>query len=87
MASIQDLRRQIDHLDRTLIETLARRTTLVRQIMRHQDDEDEEVPTGDRGQQVISNWLEEGFDYDLDEPALTKVCTSVMELGRKSKDR
>lgn len=87
MPTIQDLRRQVDHLDRQIVEFLARRTALVRQVMRHLDDEDEEQPTNERGQQVLSNWLEEGFDYDLDEPALTKVCTAVMELGRKSKER
>jgi chorismate mutase len=84
MASVVDLRRQIDIVDRQIVELLSRRTNVVKQVMNHL--EDDEVDT-DREQQVLANWLEEGFDYDLDEGALEKVCRAVMELGKKSKDR
>lgn len=84
MANIADLRRQIDILDRQIVELLSRRTNSVKQVMSHM--EEEEVDT-DREQQVLANWLEEGFDYDLDEVSLEKVCKAVMDLGRKSKDR
>lgn len=84
MATVTDLRRQIDTLDRQVVELLARRTTLVKQVMAHLKEDD---PDHDREQQVLSNWLEEGFDFDLDEGSLEKVCKAVMELGRKSKDR
>lgn len=83
MASIIDLRRQVDILDRQVVELLARRNTLVKQIMT-QLKEDE--PDKEREQQVLSNWLEEGFDFDLDESMLERVCKAVMEMGRKSKD-
>lgn len=83
MASIIDLRRQVDILDRQVVELLARRNTLVKQIMT-QLKEDE--PDKEREQQVLSNWLEEGFDFDLDEAMLEKVCRNVMEMGRKAKD-
>ncbi len=83
MASIIDLRRQVDILDRQVVELLARRNTLVKQIMT-QLKEDE--PDKEREQQVLSNWLEEGFDFDLDEAMLERVCKAVMEMGRKSKD-
>ena len=83
MASIIDLRRQVDILDRQVVELLARRNTLVKQIMT-QLKEDE--PDKEREQQVLSNWLEEGFDFDLDEGMLERVCKAVMEMGRKSKD-
>lgn len=83
MASIIDLRRQVDILDRQVVELLARRNTLVKQIMT-QLKEDE--PDKEREQQVLSNWLEEGFDFDLDEGMLERVCKTVMEMGRKSKD-
>lgn len=85
MPTIQDLRRQIDHLDRQIVEFLSRRTELVRQVMRLLDDEEQHDK--EREQQVLSNWLEEAFDYDLDEAAMTKICIAVMELGRKAKDR
>jgi chorismate mutase len=84
MASVIDLRRQIDIVDRQIVELLSRRTNVVKQVMNHL--EEDEVDT-DREQQVLANWLEEGFDYDLDEGALEKVCKAVMELGKKSKDR
>lgn len=84
MASVTDLRRQVDILDRQIVELLSRRTNIVKQVMNHL--EEDEVDT-DREQQVLANWLEEGFDYDLDESALEKVCKAVMELGKKSKDR
>lgn len=84
MASILDLRRQVDVLDRQVVELLSRRTNLIKQVMTHLDED--EIDT-DREQQVLANWLEEGFDFDLDEAALEKVCKAVMELGRKSKDR
>ena len=84
MASISDLRRQVDILDRQIVELLSRRTSTVKQVMSHLDED--EVDT-DREQQVLANWLEEGFDYDLDEASLEKVCKAVMELGRKSKER
>lgn len=83
MPSISDLRRQVDTLDRQIIELLSRRTTCVKQILNHRSEEE---PDKEREQQVLSNWLEEGFDYDLDEIALEKVCKTVMELGRKAKE-
>jgi chorismate mutase len=83
MPSVSDLRRQVDTLDRQLVELLSRRTTVVKQILAHRSEEE---PDREREQQVLSNWLEEGFDYDLDENALEKVCKAVMELGRKSRE-
>ncbi len=83
MPSISDLRRQVDNLDRQIIELLSRRTTLVKSILAHRSEEE---PDKEREQQVLSNWLEEGFDFDLDEAALEKVCKMVMELGRKSRE-
>lgn len=83
MPSVFDLRRQVDILDRQIVELLARRNMLVKQIM-NQLDEDE--PDKAREAQVLSNWLEEGFDFDLNEAALDKVCRSVMEMGRKAKE-
>ena len=85
MASIADLRRQIDVLDRQIIELLGRRTTLVKQVLTHLGEE--EQIDKDREQQVLSNWLEEGFDHDLDEVTMEKVCKAIMDLGRRSKDR
>jgi chorismate mutase len=83
MASILDLRRQVDAIDRQLVELLSRRNVLVKQIT-SQLDEDE--PDKAREAQVLSNWLEEGFDFDLDETMLEKVCKTVMEMGRKAKE-
>ena len=83
MASVQDLRRQVDILDRQVVEFLSRRNMLVKQIMTQLKDEE---PDKEREQQVLSNWLEEGFDFDLDEVVLEKICKAVMEMGRKSKD-
>jgi chorismate mutase len=83
MPSLSDLRRQVDNLDRQIVELLSRRTTIVKQILAHLAEEEADK---EREQQVLSNWLEEGFDYDLDELALEKVCKAVMELGRKSRE-
>ncbi len=83
MASVLDLRRQVDQLDRQIIELLSRRTTIVKQVLAHLSDED---PDTDREQQVLSNWLEEAFDYDLDEVSVEKISKAVMELGRKSRE-
>ncbi len=84
MPSVSDLRRQVDALDRQVVELLSRRMTIVRQVL-HQSEDD--APDKEREAQVLSNWLEEGFDYDLDEASLEKVCKAVMEMGRKAKDR
>lgn len=83
MPTIPDLRRQVDHLDRQLVELLARRMHLIRQVVlqRNEDEPDE-----DRESQVLSNWLEEAIDYDLDEAAVEKICKAVMEMGRKAKE-
>jgi chorismate mutase len=83
MASVSDLRRQVDGLDRQMVDLLARRTTIVRQVMQHLGEEDIDK---EREAQVLSNWLEEGIDLNLDESALEKVCKSVMEMGRRSKE-
>ena len=83
MPSVSDLRRQVDAVDRQIVELLSRRTFLVKQIIT-QLDEDE--PDKEREAQVLSNWLEEGFDFDLDEAQLEKVCKQVMEMGRKAKE-
>ena len=83
MASVSDLRRQVDIVDRQIVELLARRTNIVRQVMHHLDEDEVDK---DREAQVLSNWLEEGFDLDLDEAALQKVCRSVMEMGSKARE-
>lgn len=83
MASIGDLRRQVDQVDRQVVELLARRNILVKQVMAQLPDE---APDKEREAQVLSNWLEEGFDYSLDEAGLERVCKAVMDLGRKAKD-
>ncbi len=83
MPSVSDLRRQVDNIDRQLVELLSRRTVIVKQIL---SSLSEDEPDTEREQQVLSNWLEEGFDFDLDELALDKVCKAVMELGRKAKE-
>ncbi len=83
MPSVADLRRQVDHVDRQIVELLSRRTHLVKQITSHLDEDE---PDKERESQVLSNWLEEGFDFDLDEYSLEKVCKSVMEMGRKAKE-
>ena len=56
---------------------------LLKQIVARQEDDEIDK---DREAQVLSNWLEEGFDYDLDELSLEKICKAVMEMGRKAKD-
>lgn len=83
MASVADLRRQIDALDRQTVELLSRRVKLVKQVMTALKEDE---PDLEREQQVLSNWLEEGFDYDLDEVHLEKVSKIVMEMCRKAKD-
>lgn len=83
MPSTIDLRRQVDALDRQIVELLSRRTGLVKQIMSRLTEEE---PDKEREEQVLSNWLEEGIDFDMDEAPLEKVCKSVMEMGRKAKD-
>ncbi len=84
MSSTADLRRQVDSIDRQIVELLSRRMTVVRQVLNQLD---EDAPDKEREAQVLSNWLEEGFDYDLDEASLEKVSKAVMEMGRKAKDR
>ena len=83
MPSTTDLRRQVDAIDRQIVELLFRRTTIVKQIMAHLPEDE---PDKEREEQVLSNWLEEGIDFDLDESPLEKVCRAVMEMGRKAKD-
>ena len=83
MASLSDFRRQVDALDRQIVELLSRRMVLLKQVlMRLEDGEIDK----EREAQVLSNWLEEGFDYDMDEVSLEKICKAVMEMGRKAKD-
>ncbi|MBP9850834.1 MAG: chorismate mutase, partial [Candidatus Peribacteraceae bacterium] len=54
VASVLDLRRQVDAIDRQTVELLSRRNALVKQIT-SQLDEDE--PDKAREAQVLSNWL------------------------------
>ena len=83
MSSVADLRRQVDKVDIQIVELLGRRNTLVKQEMTQLDEEE---PDTDREHQVLANWLEEGFDHELNEPALAKVAQAVIDLGRKAKD-
>ncbi len=83
MATILDLRKQIDAVDRQVVELLSRRQKLVKQVLIHLDEDE---PDKEREQQVLSNWLEHGFDFDLDESSLGKIANNVMEMGRKAKD-
>lgn len=80
MPSIIDLRRQVDILDRQIVELLGRRASLVRQVVGARGDDERDT---DREAQVLSNWLEEGFDHDLDENGLEKVCKAVMDMSQK----
>ncbi len=83
MASLSDLRRQVDAVDRQVVELLSRRMVLLKQIVARLEDDEVDK---EREAQVLSNWLEEGFDYDLEEMSLEKICKAVMEMGRKAKD-
>ncbi len=83
MASILDLRGQVDSIDRQIVELLARRMTIVKQITTRLPEDE---PDKDREAQVLSNWLEEGFDFDLDEVGLERISRAVIEMGRKAKD-
>ncbi len=83
MPSVSDLRRQVDQLDRQLVELLARRVFLIKQILRQLDEDN---PDSEREAQVLSNWLEEALDYDLDEASMEKICKAVMEMGRKARE-
>jgi prephenate dehydrogenase len=81
MPPISDIRRQVDILDRQIIELLGRRAALVRQVVTVRDEEGTDP---EREAQVLSNWLEEGFDHDLDENGLEKVCKAVMDMSQKA---
>ncbi len=81
MASLLDLRRQVDILDRQIVELLSRRTALVRQIVTAREDNETDK---EREAQVLSNWLEEGIDYDLEEMGLEKVCKAVMDMSQRA---
>ncbi len=83
MPSVSDLRRQIDILDRQIVELLSRRMGLVRQVTVQLPD-DEQLAT--REEQVLSNWLEEAIDFDLDEASMEKICRAVIEMGRKARE-
>ncbi len=83
MPSLNDLRRQVDAVDRQVMELLSRRMVLLKQVMAQLE---EDGPDKEREAQVLSNWLEEGFDYDLDEASLERICKAVMEMGRKAKE-
>lgn len=52
---------------------------MMKSILIQQEDEDPEWE-----EQVLSNWLEEAFDFGLDEGATTRVCKSVMDMGKKT---
>ncbi len=79
MATATDLRKQIEQLDRQIIELLARRSKMARRVHEHlEEDEDAEW-----GQDVTALWLEEGFDHGMEESPITHVCRAVMELGKK----
>lgn len=71
-------------LDRQIVELLSRRTKLASEAHRKRDDDENVDP--ERQQQVISNWLEEGFDFDLDEASMEKVARAVLEMGKKAKE-
>jgi len=83
MPSLTELRKQIDAIDRQIVELLGRRTKLAAEAHRIKEDEDDDA---ERQQQVLSNWLEEGFDFDLEEAGLEKVAKSVLDMGKKAKE-
>ncbi len=83
MPSLSDLRRQVDAVDRQVVGLLSRRMVLLKQVMAQLEVDG---PDKEREAQVLSNWLEEGFDYDLDEVSIEKVCKAVMDMGRKAKE-
>lgn len=83
MASLLDLRRQVDQIDRQIVELLARRQGLVRQVVAQRKDDEPDI---DREQQVLSNWLEEAFDYELEEAAMEKISKAVIDMGRKARE-
>lgn len=80
MATVADLRRQIEQLDRQIIELLARRTKMAKSIHMQIPEEEE----ADWDEQVLSNWLEQSFDFGMDEGGTQKVCKSVIELAKKT---
>lgn len=80
MATPSDLRKQIEQLDRQIVELLARRSKMAKRVHEHlEEDEDAEW-----AQDVTALWLEEGFDHGMEEGPMTHVCRAVMEMGRKA---
>jgi hypothetical protein len=43
-----------------------------------------EEEEADWDEQVLSNWLEQSFDFGMDEGGTQKVCKSVIELAKKT---
>lgn len=80
VATASDLRRQIDQIDREIIALLVRRTNAARKLHTQNEGEDDT----EWEDMVMANWLEEGFDQGLDEPALQKVVRDVIDMGKKA---
>lgn len=83
MPTISDLRRQMDNLDRQIVDLLYRRMKLVEQEAHQRSGEDLDT---EREEQMLSNWLEEAIDFDLDEASMEKICKAVLEMARKVRE-
>ncbi len=86
MASLDDIRRDIDDIDGEIVALVARRTQLVRQVVDHKlDHEDVRVPARER--EVLANArrlaTETGADPDVAEQVYRAMIEAFVEFERR----
>ena len=79
MASLDELREQLDQIDRALLEALARRREVVEHVIRTKETEADFVRDQDREEALLTARVSLGRELGLDGYFVTKIFQQVLD--------
>ncbi|WP_127529795.1 chorismate mutase [Paenibacillus kobensis] len=80
MATLEDLRKQIDQLDEQIIERLAQRFKLIEEVGKIKAKEDMNVQDVDRESRIFNKVEHLAERYGMDSKAATQLYRQLMDL-------
>jgi chorismate mutase/prephenate dehydratase len=78
-APLDDLRERLDHIDRALLEALARRREVVEQVIRTKETKGDFVRDQDREEALLTERVSLGRELGLDGYFVTKIFQQVLD--------
>lgn len=85
--SLDELRDEIEEIDRDIVESIARRTYVAESIAQVKEDRGMDICDPDREERVLERVEERAEALDLDPEALREVFELLMEMSKREQRR